>query len=104
MTFRIGLTRDADFAAMALQTIYAFHVGADGSNPRSFLIQGSTGSLYGTTAARGAYGWRNRLSHHQWRQDDSHLFVTATQSISMSNGPVHSGTQKKIRAGGFLGK
>ena len=34
----------------------------------------------------------------------SQLFVTATQSISISNGPVHSGTQKKIRAGGFLGK
>jgi hypothetical protein len=35
---------------------------------------------------------------------ESQLFVTATQSISISNGPVHSGTQKKIRAGGFLGK
>jgi hypothetical protein len=34
----------------------------------------------------------------------SQLLVTATQSISISNGPVHSGTQKKIRAGGFLGK
>jgi hypothetical protein len=32
------------------------------------------------------------------------LLVTAMQSISMSNGPVHSGTQKKIRAGGFFGK
>jgi hypothetical protein len=31
------------------------------------------------------------------------LLVTATQSISMSKGPVHCGTQKKIRAGGFFG-
>jgi hypothetical protein len=34
----------------------------------------------------------------------SQLFVSAIQSISMSNGPVHSGTQKKIRAGGLVGK
>ena len=26
------------------------------------------------------------------------------QSISISNGPVHTGTQKKMRAGGLLGK
>ena len=31
-------------------------------------------------------------------------FVTATQSTSTSKGPVHSGTQKKMRAGGFFGK
>jgi len=34
----------------------------------------------------------------------SQLFVSAIQSTSMSNGPVHSGTQKKIRAGGLVGK
>ena len=34
----------------------------------------------------------------------SQFFVSAIQSISMSNGPVHSGTQKKIRAGGLVGK
>lgn len=28
----------------------------------------------------------------------------ATQSISISNGPVHSGTQTKMRAGGASGK
>ena len=32
------------------------------------------------------------------------LLVTAMQSISMSKGPVHFGTQKKIRAGGSFGK
>ncbi len=31
-------------------------------------------------------------------------FVTAIQSTSTSKGPVHSGTQKKMRAGGFFGK
>ena len=31
-------------------------------------------------------------------------FRTAMHSISISNGPVHTGTQKKMRAGGFLGK
>jgi hypothetical protein len=31
-------------------------------------------------------------------------FVTAMQSTSTSKGPVHSGTQKKMRAGGFFGK
>ena len=31
-------------------------------------------------------------------------FVTATQSTSTSKGPVHSGTPKKMRAGGFFGK
>jgi hypothetical protein len=31
-------------------------------------------------------------------------FVTATQSTSTSKGPVHSGTQKRMRAGGFFGK
>ena len=30
-------------------------------------------------------------------------FVTATQSTSTSKGPVHSGTQKKMRAGGLSG-
>ena len=34
----------------------------------------------------------------------SQLFVIAIHSTSMSNGPVHSGTQKKIRAGGLVGK
>lgn len=38
------------------QTVYAFHGGADGSNPQSFLIQDSTGSLYGTTSAGGPFG------------------------------------------------
>src|SRR5882724_3489132 len=30
--------------------------------------------------------------------------ATPTQSISMSNGPIHSGTQTKMRAGGSTGK
>ena len=62
------------------------------------------------------------LSDDQWLRIEPHLppdvrdieraddrlesgpYTTATQSISMSNGPVHSGTQTKIRAGGFCGK
>src|SRR4030088_1231938 len=31
-------------------------------------------------------------------------YKTATQSISMSNAPIHSGTQTKMRAGGSTGK
>jgi hypothetical protein len=34
----------------------------------------------------------------------AYSFLIATQSISMSKGPVHCGTQKKMRAGGFFGK
>ena len=44
---------------------------------------------------------RSKLSSPGCR---SHSFVTAMQSTSTSKGPVHSGTQKKMRAGGFLGK
>jgi hypothetical protein len=44
-------------------------------------------------SARRAAGGRCRQS-----------FVTAIQSTSTSKGPVHSGTQKKMRAGGFFGK
>jgi len=39
-----------------LQTIYAFQGGSDGSAPQSFLIADSSGRLYGTTSAGGAFG------------------------------------------------
>jgi uncharacterized repeat protein (TIGR03803 family) len=39
-----------------LQTIYAFQGGSDGSSPQSFLIEDSSGRLYGTTSAGGAFG------------------------------------------------
>jgi len=39
-----------------LSTLYSFQGGADGSSPQSFLIQDSTGLLYGTTSGGGAYG------------------------------------------------
>ena len=47
--FRIGPTG-------VFSTLYAFRGGADGSSPQSFLIQDSTGLLYGTTSGGGAYG------------------------------------------------
>ena len=36
--------------------------------------------------------------------DRRQSFVTAMHSTSTSKGPVHSGTQKKMRAGGVFGK
>jgi hypothetical protein len=40
----------------------------------------------------------------QMRPVEAPVYAIATQSISMSNGPVHSGTQTKMRAGGCSGK
>ncbi len=40
-------------AAPSQQTIYSFTIGSDGGHPRSNLIIGKDGALYGTTAAGG---------------------------------------------------
>jgi hypothetical protein len=47
---------------------------------------------------------RPRVERRKTPAGRGQSFVTATQSTSTSKGPVHSGTQKKMRAGGFFGK
>jgi uncharacterized repeat protein (TIGR03803 family) len=39
-----------------MTTLYEFTGGSDGANPYSGLVQGSDGSLYGTTQANGTFG------------------------------------------------
>ena len=39
-----------------IETDYMFTGGSDGGNPLGVVIQGSDGSLYGTTLYGGAYG------------------------------------------------
>jgi hypothetical protein len=66
-------------------------------------------SEYFTGLAPGTQRMRRRLLNNVFAEVQrlsaaGQSFVTATQSTSTSKGPVHSGTQKKMRAGGFFGK
>lgn len=65
--------------------------------------------ISGSKAADVAMAWSGgrqvRLDAIAYPSPDSYRLVrTATQSISMSNGPGHTGTHVNIRAGGSFGK
>lgn len=47
----------ATSAAAEYRILHQFTMAKDGANPSGELILGTDGSLYGTTAAGGAYGW-----------------------------------------------
>ncbi len=92
------------FASLPDARVHLVARSAEPVATATVLVLTPTATFAGGTPPSWEKGRSSRLAEGTLARAPAEDYRIATQSTSMSNGPGHSGTQTKMRAGGSVGK